>query len=495
MTPAQQPAQTLPTSQTPETVIVGGGPTGLSAAYHLESGWSLLEAAPKLGGWAKSIVADGFTFDYAGHIIFTNDDYAKELFNLFLGDNIHYQQREAWIYSKDTFTLYPYQGNTFGLPDDVLQENVLGAVEAFLKFPDGYKPKNFRDWMDTFGEGIANNFLVPYNEKLWKGVKLDEISTDWLGSRVPSPSVEQIIDGAINIPKKNMGPNAYFGYPKKGGFQAIMDGLVGRLGDTGPLLTGKGVTGVRVRDKVVEVNGGAEEYGYQTLINTMSLPHFVGICDRVPQAVKDAVTRLRWIGIQCVNIGIENNRTDKHWVYYPEDDTIFHRIFIQGNASPYCKPHPATSGYTAEISYIPGQPRPQDVLGDAGLIERVVKDLEHVGLKLPGDQVLHASIVDMPVAYVVYEEHRKPTTQIIKDWLQENDIFTAGRFGDWEYYNTDHSLLAGKRVADTVNAHLRTQAQTGRRQSAADRVRAQMAAAGVTSNHADEWAKVANAGK
>jgi len=377
----------------------------------------------------------------------------------------------------------------------VLQENIVGAVEAYLKFPEGYKPKHFRDWMDTFGPGIANNFLVPYNQKLWKGVPLEEISVDWLGGRVPQPSVEQIIDGAINIPKKNMGPNAYFGYPLRGGFNAIMNGLVVRLDDAGPLLTGKKVTGVRVRDKVVEVNGGEEEYGYDTLVNTMSLPQFIGILDKVPQSIKDAAARLRWISIQCVNIGIENNRTDKHWVYYPEDDTIFHRIFIQGNASPYCKPHPATSGYTAEISYAQGQPRPQDVLGEQGLIDRVVQDLERVGLKQPTDGVLHASIVDMPVAYVIYEENRKATVKLIKEWLADHGIQTAGRFGDWEYYNTDHSMLAGKRVADTVNGQMTASAQAERRQSAAERVRAQMEAAGMTTNHADEWAKVAAAHK
>lgn len=478
-----------------KTIIIGGGPTGLSAAFHLREDWMLLEGAPHLGGWAKSIVADGFTFDYAGHIIFTNDEYAKLLFNIFLGDNIHYQQREAWIYSKNTFTLYPYQGNTFGLPDEVLQENILGAVQAYLKYPENYKPKHFRDWMDTFGEGIANNFLVPYNKKLWKGVPLEDISVDWLGGRVPQPSVEQIIDGAINTPKKNMGPNAYFGYPLRGGFNAIMDGLVEKLARPESLFVNKKVTRLRLRDRVVEVNEGAEEYPFETLVNTMSLPHFVSIIDDVPQEIRDAAGRLRWIAIQCVNIGIENNRTDKHWIYYPEDDTIFHRIFVQGNASPYCKPHPATSGYTAEISYIPGQPRPQDTLGEEGLVRRVVEDLEQVGLKQPGDAILHSSVVDMPVAYVVYEAHRKPTVQLIKDWLETHNIHTAGRFGDWEYYNTDHSLLAGKRVADTLNERAAQSERNERGLSAAERVRAQMEAEGVTAGHADEWAKVAAAHK
>ena len=44
------------------------------------------------------------------------------------------------------------------------------------------------------------------------------------------------------------------------------------------------------------------------------------------------------------------NITDKHWIYYPED-TIFHRIFVQGNASPQCNA-PGGFGFTCEISVI-----------------------------------------------------------------------------------------------------------------------------------------------
>ncbi len=99
----------------------------------------------------------------------------------------------------------PIRANAFGLPDEVLQENILGRSRRTWKYPDNYKPRHFRDWMNTFGQGIANNFLVPYNQKLWKGVALEDISV-WLGGRVPQPSVEQIIDGAINIPKRAWAP-------------------------------------------------------------------------------------------------------------------------------------------------------------------------------------------------------------------------------------------------------------------------------------------------
>ncbi len=31
------------------------------------------------------------------------------------------------------------------------------------------------------------------------------------------------------------------------------------------------------------------------------------------------------------------------------------------------------------------------------------------------------------------------------------DIHPCGRFGDWQYYNMDHSILSGKRIADLIN--------------------------------------------
>ena len=102
-------------------LIVGGGPTGLSAAYHSDADTMLLERNPTVGGWCRSIQDAGFTFDYAGHIMFSNDPYVLKLYDILLGDNQHWQMREAWIYSKQVFTRYPFQGALYGLPPDVIK--------------------------------------------------------------------------------------------------------------------------------------------------------------------------------------------------------------------------------------------------------------------------------------------------------------------------------------------------------------------------------------
>src|SRR5688572_31590422 len=68
--------------------------------------------------------------DQAGHIMFTTDPYVLQLYDMLLGDNVHWQDREAWIYSKHVYTRYPFQGALYGLPPEVIKECIVGAIEA-----------------------------------------------------------------------------------------------------------------------------------------------------------------------------------------------------------------------------------------------------------------------------------------------------------------------------------------------------------------------------
>ena len=38
----------------------------------------------------------------------------------------------------------------------------------------------------------------------------------------------------------------------------------------------------------------------------------------------------------------------------------------------------------------------------------------------------------------------------IREWLAEQDIILAGRYSEWEYYNSDHAFIAGQKAADKV---------------------------------------------
>ena len=461
------------------TVIMGAGPTGLAAALHAGRGSLLVEQNATVGGWCRSVEDKGFTFDCAGHIMFSNDAYVLDLYQRLLGDNVHWQDREAWIYSKSVYTRYPFQSALHGLPPAVLKECLVGAIEArfgSLAKPElrvsptgpsraaasqavdmpvsqapaphaaapATPPRNFEEFIyKVWGEGVARHFAIPYNRKLWT-VPLSEMETSWLGGRVPLPDLEEMIEGALQPSRKPIGPNARFGYPLRGGFQALMNGFLPLL--EGEMALGTRVTAVSPARKTVSFDNG-RTVSFNTLISTMPLPRLVeAIGAEAPAFVREAARHLRHVSVRCVNLGVaRENITAKHWIYYPED-TVFHRIFVQGNASPHCNA-PGGFGLTCEISYSPLKPLPAE--GDA-LVRRCFDDCVRVGLLRPDDRLLAANEVDMPCAYVVYDHARAAHVQAIRNWLAEADILLAGRYSEWEYYNSDHAFVAGRKAAEAA---------------------------------------------
>jgi UDP-galactopyranose mutase len=468
-----------------QAIVIGAGPTGLSAGYHLGEGSLVLEQNERVGGWCRSVTTRGFTFDHAGHIMFSNDPYVHSLYGKLLGDNVHWQDREAWIYSKQTYSRYPFQGALYGLPPDVIKDCIVGAIEArfgALKAPvpaaadgaqamradccaDGVVPAsrvfggqslavspadgkadNFEQFIyRVWGKGIAKHFAVPYNTKLW-GVPLAEMETSWLGGRVPLPDLEEMIEGALSPVPKPQGPNARFGYPLRGGFQAMMDGFLPLL--RGELLTNARVTSIDPNHRRVELADG-RTFGYERLVSTAPLPVLARLLgNALPRSLHAAASRLRHVSVRCVNLGVgRENVTDKHWIYYPEN-TIFHRIFAQSNASPHCSP-PGTSGLVCEITYSGSKPLPCD--GDE-LIDRCIADCIDVGMLRPDDEIQARQLIDMPYAYVIYDRARANNVAALRQWLQQAGIILAGRYAEWEYYNSDHAFLAGKRAAEQVTA-------------------------------------------
>ncbi len=493
------------TSTRAPVLVIGAGPTGLSAAYHLGSDALLVEQEARVGGWCRSLVDHGFTFDFAGHIMFSNDPYVHELYQMLLGDNVHWQDREAWIRSKGTYTRYPFQGALYGLPPAVIKECIVGAVEArfgtiagtpapaapaadyagperrdmfepLLASTNGSRsgtsvkrqryggpdrrvirpkgpPRNFKDFIyRVWGAGIAKHFAIPYNEKLW-AVPLEEMETSWLGGRVPLPNLEEMIEGALSPVPKPMGPNARFGYPLRGGFQALMDGFLPHL--QGKVRMNTRVVRLSPRQRTATFDDGST-VRFEHLISTMPLPKLIALAgDEAPAEIQEAARGLRHVSVRCVNIGVGRpDITEKHWIYYPED-TVFHRIFVQGNASPHCNA-PGGFGFTCEITYSPSKPLPCD--GDA-LIRRCIDHCIAAGFIRADDPIWAANQVDMPVAYVVYDHGRAENVERIRKWLASHHITLAGRYSEWEYYNSDHAFIAGRKAAEQVEVARTTLAQ------------------------------------
>jgi protoporphyrinogen oxidase len=90
---------------------------------------------------------------------------------------------------------------------------------------------SFADWIEnTFGRGIAECYLLPYNRKIWN-YPPGKMSAHWVEGRVPRPPVEDIIRSAVGIETEGYTHQAVFSYPVEGGIEALVRAIAGPIMD------------------------------------------------------------------------------------------------------------------------------------------------------------------------------------------------------------------------------------------------------------------------
>jgi protoporphyrinogen oxidase len=425
------------------TVIIGGGLAGLSAGYHLaEHEPTVFEREKEIGGLCRSFTQDGFTFDCTGHLIHLRNPYTKELVAKLLPDAFHAHERLASIYSKSVSTPYPFQANTYGLPPEVVKECVMGFVESMQEHSGG-APANFHDWtLRTFGTGIAKHFMLPYNEKFWKQ-DLHNITSDWVSWSIPKPTLEEVINGALGLTNKGMGYNPKFIYPKDGGIDCLPRALATSITK---IHSEQSVERINPKRKVVRLAGGREEE-YDSLVSTLPLPLLFRMLGDTPDALRQDAEKLSAISVLNFNIGVDRaGISNQHWIYFPEDQFIFSRVGFPMNFSTSVAPE-GTSSIYIEITH-PSRSKPN--IEEA--FDRSITDLQRCGILKPGDHILTRHMLDIEFAYVVFDVHRQKRLQNLLDYLESRDIFAAGRYGRWEYFSMEDSILSGKAAAERVIA-------------------------------------------
>ena len=441
-----------------DVLVLGGGLAGLSAAHHLNRFSRLdslvVEKEGRVGGTAGSLRQDGFTFDHTGHLLHLHDPYGRKLVLELLGDNVAAHERNSWIYSKGVCTRYPFQANTYGLPDRVVEECLAGFLKTVHRpepRPLGANPA-FRDWcLRQFGEGICRHFMFPYNEKLWRA-SLSRMTTEWQGRFVPKPSAAEVVYGALKDQKKFFGYNAAFRYPKRGGIQVLADSLAARL-KPGQVRTGAAVQSVDLRERVAVVEG-IGEVRYERLVNTLPLAQFLDLAGPLPAGVRDARRRLRYNAVYNLNLGFDRrDEPGRHWIYFPERKFAFYRVGYASSFSRAMAP-PKTSSLYVEVSRRAGEG------ADLGRLERsILSGLKSCGILRPSDKLLTRLWIKIGCAYVIYDFNRTPAVAAIFRHLGKLGVESIGRYGAWKYSFMEETILDGKRCAERL-AGVKAQAES-----------------------------------
>jgi protoporphyrinogen oxidase len=429
--------------------ILGGGLTGVTLGYHLNHNIEIIEKNNKLGGLCRSLHDEGFTFDYGGsHVIFSKD---KEILNFMLtmlGDNKTRIKRNTKVLYKGNYVKYPFENGLDDLPKQDNFECLYYYIDNLIKRDRGKlnNPKNFKEWIYyTFGRGIAEKYMIPYNEKIWN-TKTELMGLDWVENRVPQPPVRNVIKSALGISTEGYTHQLYFYYPKRGGIQAIIKSISTKVAKN--LVPNFEVKSIKKEEGKWVVASNNEEKIFDKIISTIHLQDLIKGLKDVPKDVVEAANRLRYNSLITVMIGVDIPKINNFsWVYVPDKEIKTHRVSFPSNFSKYATPE-GKSSVLAEITCS----QKEDIWRQKAevIAEEVIEEMNRLKI-IDEKNVCYVKVKKSEYAYVVDDLGYLGNLGLITEFIKREGIELCGRFSEFKYLNMDACIRSAMNTAKKFN--------------------------------------------
>jgi len=425
-------------SESVSTLCLGAGPSCLSFASEWPGGCILLEKESRPGGLCRSFHKEGGVFDLGGHSFHTPHQEVFQKVQELLGGQLYLQQRRATVAFRDRLIAYPFQQHfqELGLPE-VEEACRRGMKEKVFQRKE---PAHYEDFLLTrFGRGIADHFLLPYNRKLW-GDDLSRISCDWTSQRVADlhrdPSGKSTMgEGGQRRPLEK---DAQVGYPPAGGFEEIFLRMAERAGT---ILTGHEVVQIDPASRTVKCGNG-RVFRYDRLIHSMPLPELLNLSDGVPETVHQAAAGLEWLSLHVGFLLVGRKlETRIQRIYCAEPEVHAHKICLNHNSSDSLRERECHA-IMAEVSMACGR-----VVDAEDVSDSTVGLLGRLGIIAGPEDIKWKGCRKIEYGYPVYTHDRQERVRVVHDWLRSQGIHSLGRFGCWEYVNSDACIAQGMALA------------------------------------------------
>jgi protoporphyrinogen oxidase len=419
-----------------KTAILGGGLTGLTLGHFMKRqgiDFEILEKNQDCGGLMRTLRHDGFDFDYCGsHVIFSKDTEALGFMLDLLGQNKVRNRRNTKILYKGRLVKYPFENGLSDLPKEENFECLYRFIQNIVRKERGElgKPNNLKEWFSyTFGEAIAEKYLMPYNEKIWK-YPPEQMSLEWV-ERVPNPPVEDIIKSSLGISTEGYIHQLHFYYPKVGGIQALIKSLENKIG--GSVVTNFEVARISGADGKWSISDGNQGRLYEKIISTIPIQSLVKATD-APKKIKEAANDLKYNSLITVMMGLRRRLNTKlSWLYVPDRKILTHRVSFPSNYSRHVAPD-GMSSVVAEITC-----KIKDELWrkkDKEIANHAINDLHHLKI-IEKQDVCFALVRRAEYAYVINDLNYNKNLKKIRDHFAKMGIGLVGRFSEFKYLNMD----------------------------------------------------------
>lgn len=422
-----------------KSIILGAGISGISAAYELKNNNTesiIFEKNSSWGGLLDNFLIDGFRFDKFVHFSFAKSDYVNKVF--YKTQLIKHKPLSSNFY-KGTWLKHPAQNNLYPLS----KEEQGKILQDFRKRNDCdvSEIKNYEQWLRIqYGDYFAENFPMIYTEKYWT-VRAKELETKWVGERMYKPTIDEIENGC----KTDITPNTYYTkemrYPKKGGYKSFLKPMINGL----TIETNSRITSIDLKKKLLSLSNN-NTYNYENLISSLPLTEICNLIKDIPNEVLDASKKLNYTSGYMVSLGFNKpDIADKLWFYIYDKDILPSRVYSPSLKSPDNVPE-GCSSLQAEIYINKGVKLDKT---DSEILKETINKFIEIGLFKEEDLIVK-DIRSEKYANVIFDHHIYKNRKIVLDYLKDNDVVSIGRFGEWEYFWSDQSMLSGRDGARKV---------------------------------------------
>jgi protoporphyrinogen oxidase len=416
-------------------VVLGAGIAGISAAYYAQQmGMKAVvyESNSRAGGLLDNFTIDGFRFDNAIHLSFATEPEVREIF-----DSTPYFAHPAvsWCWDNNFWLKHPVQNNMFPLS---VEERV-NMVAGLLERPN-IEIKNYKDWLlYQYGESIARRWPLPYTEKYWT-IPAADLGTNWIGNRVRRADVREVLHGSYTSET----PSYYYAtemrYPKHGGYRAFIEPLISKS----DIRYAYKATKICLEKKQVHFANG-KVASFDKLINTIPLPELIRIIDEVPENVRNAAATLFATSVDLISVGFSRPDVQPHlWFYIYDKDLLAARAYSPSIKSPDNVPE----GYSSLQFEIYSSPHKPQLHSAEEMKANTMMALKRMDLVKNEDEIVFMHHKRLQWGNVVFDLGMEERRNLALNWLKHVGIFSAGRFGEWDYQWSNQAFMSGKRAAN-----------------------------------------------
>jgi protoporphyrinogen oxidase len=426
-----------------QVTILGAGLSGISTSFHAgHDRCAIYEARHYYGGHIHVIERDGFTWDEGPHVLFTGNDYVRNLFAENVDGEFEEFEASASNYFQGHWIDHPAQSNLYQVPEPLRTKCLESFLEARSQEPPPARPTNYQEWIDqAFGPVFAETFPAAYTRKYWT-TEPAALGTDWIGARVYYPSIDDVVQGA----KGPLGRSTYWvkkaRYPSRGGYLSFAR----RLADGARIYYGKTLEWINFSERQLGFTDRTE-VEYDALVSTIPLPVLIKCSEDAPPEIHEAAALLRASNIFLVDVAARHPaRRQDQWIYVYDPDKLSTRISVSERFSPHNAPAGCT-GLTVEVYGSTYRPLPAD-REEVG--RRVQAELVEMGLLEGPEAVIARHVRFVPWGQVIFDHQRRPALEVINSFLDSVGVVRVGRYAEWKYLMTHDCVLRSRRAAERL---------------------------------------------